>query len=90
MECIAEPRLDNGLVHPVTGATIAAAPAAWYLAAAAGTINAVELGYLEGEAGYTLETQMGFDVDSFEVKCRIDAGAKAIDFRAFQKNGGGS
>lgn len=88
MECVAEPRLDNGLVHPVTGATIAGAPAAWYLAAAAGGVTAVELAYLEGATSYTLETRMGFNVDAFEIKCRLDAGAKVIDWRAWQKNVG--
>jgi hypothetical protein len=33
---------------------------------------------------------MGFNVDAFEIKCRLDAGAKVIDWRGWQKNVGAS
>ena len=36
----------------------------------------------------TPETRNGFDVDGVEIKCRLDFGAKAIDWRGLYKNPG--
>ena len=33
-------------------------------------------------------TRNGFDVDGVEIKCRLDFGAKAIDWRGLYKNPG--
>ncbi len=73
---IVEPRLD------------AAAANTWYLAADPSQIDTVEYAYLEGQEGAYMEARMGFDVDGVEVKCRLDFGAKAIDFRGLYKNAG--
>ena len=35
-----------------------------------------------------MDTRMGFDVDGMEMKCRLDFGAKAIDWRGMAKNPG--
>ena len=73
---IAEPRLD------------AVSLTAWYLAASPAQIDTVEYAYLEGQQGAYIETRNGFDVDGVEIKCRLDFGAKAIDWRGLYKNAG--
>lgn len=73
---IAEPRLD------------AASLTAWYLAANPAQIDTIEYAYLEGQEGAYIETRNGFDVDGVEIKCRLDFGAKAIDWRGLYKNPG--
>ncbi|WP_347268395.1 prohead protease/major capsid protein fusion protein [Paracoccus sp. (in: a-proteobacteria)] len=73
---ISEPRLD------------AASETAWYLAASPAQIDTIEYAYLEGQQGAYIETRNGFDVDGVEIKCRLDFGAKAIDWRGLYKNAG--
>ena len=73
---ISEPRLD------------AASATAWYLAASPNQIDTIEYAYLEGQQGAYIETRNGFDVDGVEIKCRLDFGAKAIDWRGLYKNPG--
>ena len=73
---ISEPRLD------------AASETAWYLAASPNQIDTIEYAYLEGQQGAYIETRNGFDVDGVEIKCRLDFGAKAIDWRGLYKNPG--
>jgi hypothetical protein len=73
---ISEPRLD------------AASDTAWYLAASPNQIDTIEYAYLEGQQGAYIETRNGFDVDGVEIKCRLDFGAKAIDWRGLYKNSG--
>jgi hypothetical protein len=48
----------------------------------------VEYCYLEGAAGPVIESDVGFDVDGINYKCRLDFAAKAIDFRGMYKNPG--
>lgn len=73
---ISEPRLD------------AASETAWYLAASPNQIDTIEYAYLEGQQGAYIESRNGFDVDGVEIKCRLDFGAKAIDWRGLYKNPG--
>lgn len=73
---ISEPRLDT------------ASETAWYLAASPNQIDTIEYAYLEGQQGAYVETRNGFDVDGVEIKCRLDFGAKAIDWRGLYKNPG--
>ncbi|WP_233290731.1 prohead protease/major capsid protein fusion protein [Shinella sp. PSBB067] len=73
---ISEPRLDT------------ASETAWYLAASPNQIDTIEYAYLEGQQGAYIETRNGFDVDGVEIKCRLDFGAKAIDWRGLYKNPG--
>jgi hypothetical protein len=73
---IAEPRLD------------AVSDTAWYLAASPNQIDTIEYAYLEGQQGAYIETRNGFDVDGVEINCRLDFGAKAIDWRGLYKNPG--
>jgi hypothetical protein len=51
-------------------------------------IDTIEYAYLEGQQGAYIETRNGFDVDGVEIKCRLDFGAKAIDWRGLYKNPG--
>jgi hypothetical protein len=83
---IIEPRLDGGFTNPVTGAAVAGNRFNWFMAAAPGMVDTVELAYLEGQQGVYTETRTGFDVDGVEVKVRLDAGSKVIDWRAFARN----
>ena len=73
---ISEPRLDL------------ASATAWYLAASPSQIDTIEYAYLESQQGMYIETRAGFDVDGIEIKCRLDFGAKAIDWRGLYKNAG--
>jgi hypothetical protein len=76
LQVIAEPRLDDD------------SELSWYLAASADQIAIIEFGYLEGEEGPMVETQIGFNVDGVDMKCRLDFAAKAIDYRGVYKNVG--
>ncbi len=73
---ISEPRLD------------ATSETAWYLAARPNRIDTIEYAYLKGQQGAYIETRNGFDVDvdGVEINCRLDFGAKAIDWRRFLSN----
>lgn len=86
LEHISEPRLDNGFTDPATGAAIAGSRFHWFLAAGPDQIDTVELVHLEGREGAFTETRQGFDIDGMEIKVRLDAAAKTIDWRAFYKN----
>lgn len=85
---ISEPRLGEGFTDPSTGTAVAGSATAYYLAARPGSIDTIELAYLDGQQGVYTESRLGFNVDGVEVKVRLDAGAKVIDWRAFQKNAG--
>lgn len=85
---ISEPRLGEGFVDPVTNANVAGSATAYYLAASPGIIDTVELAYLDGQEGVYTESRLGFTIDGVEIKVRLDAGAKVIDWRAFAKNAG--
>ena len=73
---ISEPRLD------------AISASNWYLAANPAQIDTIEYAYLEGQQGAYIETRNGFDIEGVEIKCRLDFGAKAIDWRGLYKNAG--
>ena len=74
LEIVVEPRF--------TSAT------AYYLAADPASCDGLEYAYLEGEEGVQVETKAGWEVDGVSIKARVDFGAGAIDWRAFQKNAG--
>ena len=61
---------------------------AWYLVASPGINDTVEVAYLDGNPNPTLEQQNGWNVDGVEFKVRIDAGAKALDWRTMYKDPG--
>ncbi|MDP4849954.1 MAG: hypothetical protein NWQ95_06365 [Verrucomicrobiales bacterium] len=63
-------------------------PAAWYLAGNPGQFDTVEVAFLDGQQAPYLEERDGWNVDGVEYKVRIDAVAKALDFRALYRNDG--
>ncbi len=75
-EIIVEPRLDD------------VSETAWYLAANKSKIDLLEIAYLKGQKGAYMESKPDFDTDGIRMKCRLDVGAKAIDWRGFYKNEG--
>lgn len=58
----------------------------WYLAASKG--KTVTVFFLDGVQSPYLETKEGWNVDGVEYKVRIDAGAKALDYRGLYSNPG--
>jgi len=69
-----EPRLDDADTD------------AWYLFAGKG--KTVTVYFLNGVQAPYLETKQGWSMDGVEYKVRIDAGAKAMDWRGLYKNAG--
>ncbi|MBU1040132.1 MAG: phage protease [Proteobacteria bacterium] len=59
---------------------------AWYLLGPKG--RTVKMFFLNGQKTPYMEQRMGFEVDGIELKVRIDAAAKALDYRPFYKNPG--
>lgn len=59
---------------------------AWFLAGPKG--KTVTVFFLDGNQTPTIETRQGFDVDGIEFKVRIEAGAKALTWKALYKNPG--
>lgn len=58
----------------------------WYLLSAKG--KTVKVFFLGGNMTPYMETRQGWNVDGAEYKIRIDAGAKAIDYKTLYKNAG--
>lgn len=75
-EVVAEARLD------------AASATAWYLAADPNMFDTIEVQYLDGNDAPYLEQKDGWNVDGVEMKVRIDAGVKALDYRTLYKSAG--
>lgn len=61
-------------------------PAVWYMAGPKG--KTVKVFFLNGNRVPYLETREGWTVDGVEFKTRIDAGAKALSWKALVKNAG--
>jgi phage head maturation protease len=59
---------------------------AWYLAGPKG--KTVNVYFLNGVQSPYMETKQGWSVDGVEYKVRIDAGAKAVDYRGLYRNEG--
>jgi hypothetical protein len=60
----------------------------WFVAADPAQGDGLVYAYLEGNEGVYTETRMGFEVDGFEIKARLDLGAAMIDHRTWAKNNG--
>ena len=69
-----DPRLDDN------------STAKWYMAGPKG--KTVKVFFLDGVQTPYMETKQGWSVDGVEYKVRIDAGAKAMDWRALVYNAG--
>lgn len=61
---------------------------AWYLAAAPGLVDTVEVAFLNGNDSPYMESRQGFEVDGIEYKIRLDFGVKVLDHRGLYKNPG--
>lgn len=66
-EVISEPRLTSAI--------------AWFLAAAPNQVDTVHYGYLEGEDGPKIASEVDFSTDGIGIKATHNFGAKAIDYR---------
>lgn len=75
---IADPHLDDG------------STAAWYLAAAPGLVDTVEVVYLHGKEMPTMESMTSFDMLGIKWRIYFDFGVKALDYRGLYKNPGPS
>jgi len=62
--------------------------AVWYGAGNPAMHDTVEVAYLDGNAEPFTDQEDGWTVDGSNFKVRIDAGVKALDFRALAKNAG--
>lgn len=62
--------------------------AKWFLAADQNQWDTVVIGYLDDEPNPVLEQRDGWEVDGTEFKVRVDAVAKAADWRALYHNDG--
>lgn len=78
----------NSLEIVVDARLDAHSPSAWYLLASPAMYDVIEVGYLDGNSNPYLEQQEGWDVDGVEFKVRIDAAAKALEWRTLLKNPG--
>lgn len=58
----------------------------WYLAASKG--RTITVFFLDGQQRPYMETRNGWNVDGIEYKVRIDAGAKAVDWKGLYMNDG--
>jgi ATP-dependent protease ClpP protease subunit len=74
-EVISDARLDDN------------SPTRWYGVADQGMHDVVTVDYLDGNEAPTMEQQQGWSVDGVEFKVRIDASAKALDWKTLQRNG---
>lgn len=61
---------------------------AWYLAAAAGMADTIEVTYLNGRQEPTMESQVSFDVLGMKYRMYLDVGVNLLDFRGMFKNAG--
>lgn len=83
------PNTARGTAEVIDDARLSEASAtAWYLAASPTMHDTIEVAYLNGIQTPTLEQRNGWNVDGTEFKVRIDAGVKALGFRAMSKNPG--
>lgn len=64
-----------------------ASTSVYYGAADPAMHDTVVVDYLDGQQTPTLEQQAGWSVDGTEFKVRIDASAKALDWKTLQRNG---
>lgn len=79
---------DNNFIkklQAISDPRLAAAP--YFIAS--NTLKCIEVGYLAGTGrGIYTEQRMGFDVDGLEIKARLDAAAKPLEFRGLVRNAG--
>ncbi len=74
-EVVADARLDD------------ASTSIWYGAASPTMHDTIIVDYLDGVQTPTLEQQSGWSIDGVEFKVRMDAAAKALDWKTLARNG---
>lgn len=83
------PNPISGMAEVVSESRLSAASTtAWYLAADPQSHDTIEVSFLNGNDQPVLEERAGWNVDGVEMKVRIDAGVKALDFRGLYKDPG--
>ena len=83
------PNPHTGTYEVITDARLDAdSSTAWYMAAAAGANDTIEVSYLDGNDSPVLDSRAGWSVDGVEMKVRIEAGASPLDHRGLYKNAG--
>lgn len=60
----------------------------YYLIAEPARVDTIHYGYLDGEAGPMVGSNVDFETDGVSIKCMHNFGAKAIDFRGLAKSAG--
>ncbi|MTI13357.1 prohead protease/major capsid protein fusion protein [Sansalvadorimonas verongulae] len=78
LQVLAEPRLEENGGNAKD----------WFLGCGPAQIDTIELAYLSGDEGLTLEEEEGFDVDGIKFKARLDVAAAPIDWRGLYKQKG--
>lgn len=86
-----------GNVNPFQGAfrSVMAEPrlgavsqAAFYLMSDPAAMPGVEVDFLQGEQGPVIESRMSWNSEGVEMKCRLDVGVAATEYRGLYKNDG--
>ncbi|MCK9469036.1 MAG: ATP-dependent Clp protease proteolytic subunit [Porticoccaceae bacterium] len=83
------PNSVRGIASVISDARLAN-HSAWYLLASPTIHDTIEVLYLDGQQAPVLEQQSGWNVDGVEFKVRMDAAAKAWDYRGMVKTPTGS
>lgn len=78
LTALADPYLDEG------------STTAWYLAAAPGMVDTIEVVYLNGKEMPTMKSMVAFDLLGIKWRIYFDFGVKALDYRGLYKNAGPS
>jgi hypothetical protein len=78
----------KGDLVPIVEARLSGTAATWYMIANPGEIDIINIGYLDGEMGPSIETRIGFEIDGVELKIREDFTAKAVDWRGLARSDG--
>lgn len=82
------PNMVRGTFEVVSDARLDdASTSIWYGAADPTMHDTVVVDYLDGVQTPTLEQQAGWSIDGAEFKVRMDASAKALDWKTLQRNG---
>ncbi|WP_419808380.1 prohead protease/major capsid protein fusion protein [Sphingomonas sp.] len=84
---------SNGNVNPFSGKLTLVVDEriidySWYLAADPNAYDTILLAHLEGQEEVFTDTHLSFEVDGIKFKARLDATAKALDWRGLYKNPG--
>lgn len=81
------PNMVRGTFEVISDARLDLVSASnWFGAGNPSIFDTIEVAYLDGVETPTLEQEKGWNVDGVEFKVRLDAGVKALDYRALAKN----